>query len=67
MSNVSYPERNARMRAGSRNETGVVAWEVERATFGTAAMASKLLAGWEPFCVEGEIVYFRRQTVAAGP
>lgn len=62
---MTTPERNARVRAASRTETGPVVWEVSRATFGTHEMLSLLLMGWEPFAVDGQLLYFRRQTVAA--
>jgi hypothetical protein len=64
MSGVSSPERNARMRAHQR-DAGAVIWEITRATFGSSELASKLLLGWEPFAVDGQTLYFRRQTVAA--
>jgi hypothetical protein len=58
-------ERNARARA-DRSSTGPVLWAIERATFGSHAMVGFLQLGWEPFAVDGQLVYFRKQTVAGG-
>jgi hypothetical protein len=66
MSSVSYPERNARARA-DRSSTGQVVWHIARATFGTSELTDLQRLGWEPFSVDGQLVYFRKQTVAAGP
>jgi hypothetical protein len=40
-----------------------VAWQIQRATFDTSEMRRLLAIGWEPFAVDGNVVYFRRQTL----
>jgi hypothetical protein len=59
-------DRNARARA-DRSSTGPVVWHIARATFGTSELSDLQRLGWEPFSVDGQLVYFRKQTLAASP
>lgn len=62
---MTIPDRNARVRAAARPEVGPVVWEITRATFDSPELLALLLRGWEPFSVEGLLVYCRRQTLGA--
>jgi hypothetical protein len=59
-------ERNARARA-DRSSTGAVIWAVRRAAWASDEAERLLISGWEPFSVDGQVVYLRRQTLAASP
>jgi hypothetical protein len=52
------------VRAPQR-DAGPVIWQIRRAVIGTIAMDALLELGWEPFAVDGQLLYARKQTVAA--
>lgn len=61
---MTIPDRNARVRAAARPEAGPVVWQIERATWNSMQIVTLLASGWEPFAVQGELIYLRRQTSA---
>jgi hypothetical protein len=40
---------------------------VRRAAWASDEAERLLISGWEPFSVDGQVVYLRRQTLAASP